>query len=208
MFADVAPIAHQTLQVLREMQQLFILFVVVERDDGDAVLELVAERVHCVVHDHDVFEPPVGLEYAQVLHVDAVTRPDAALSVESLREYLPFGVEQVQHHIRVGTVTGREHHHLEQFTRSLQAVQGVRTDVQARCGYFPVGELHFDDIVHFGSGDVLHTVHKRLVQVEDDGLGDPGLAERGQDYTVRADLGGRRGLQVTLHVLQGLQSLY
>jgi hypothetical protein len=51
MFPDIAPASHQTVQVLYQMQELFVSRVIIKRDDGDTIFKLVAKRVDSIIND-------------------------------------------------------------------------------------------------------------------------------------------------------------
>lgn len=72
---------RKTFKVKLEVHEFFVLLVVVVVHDRDAVLKLERERVHGVVHEHNVGEA-LRVEDAQIFHVHVwVARPHAAGSV-------------------------------------------------------------------------------------------------------------------------------
>ena len=69
-------------EVVNQVHEFFVvLFVVVERDYRNPVVQLVPERIHCVVHDQQVVQTLV-LYYPQVFYVNAFGGFDAVLAVE------------------------------------------------------------------------------------------------------------------------------
>ena len=57
----------------------------VERNNGDAIVDLVGKGVHAVVYDHHVFHSSVGND-SQVFDVVALRRLHAVLPVQSILE--------------------------------------------------------------------------------------------------------------------------
>lgn len=83
-------------EVLDEVEELAVVLVVVEVDDGDAVVNLSkswnleGEGVGGVVDDEQVGEGAV--DDSKVLHVEALFRLDAGVAVESMLDELPRGI--------------------------------------------------------------------------------------------------------------------
>ena len=73
----------KAVEVENQVHQLLVCLVIVERNYRDAVVELISERIHGVVHDNQVVEVSVR-DDPQVLHVDALFRSDAVISVKSV----------------------------------------------------------------------------------------------------------------------------
>ena len=67
------------------MEHLLVGLFVVERNNGDAIVDLIGERVHAVVNDHHVFHSSVGND-SQVFDVVALRRLHAVLPVQSILE--------------------------------------------------------------------------------------------------------------------------
>jgi hypothetical protein len=65
------------------MHQFLVRFVIVERDNRDAVVELVTERVDSVVYNNKVFKVAVG-DNPQVLNIYSFFGTYAVISVETI----------------------------------------------------------------------------------------------------------------------------
>ena len=164
-------------QVVDQVLELAVLLVLLERRDGNPVVQLRPERVHRVVHDDQVLQVPVP-ENPQVLYVHLVVRLDAAVSVESVLDVLLLGVDVVEDHVRVPLVGGGEADDLEVIVAELESLLGVGADVEAGLEDFSVGELDVEVDVGLSIGVLLaDAVGEGLVEVEDDGLFDSGLGE-------------------------------
>ena len=94
LFTDIVAV-FEALKIELEMEHLLVLWVVVEADDGNAVVKLEGERVHGVVYENDVSEASL-VEDAHVLYVEVwVASPDTAWPVVSGLDKLSLRVEVV-----------------------------------------------------------------------------------------------------------------
>ena len=73
------------------MEHLLVALLVVERDDRNAIIDLISERVDAIVHDHHVFHLSV-CDDAQILNIVAFWGLHAVLSVQSVLEKFVFWV--------------------------------------------------------------------------------------------------------------------
>ena len=118
--AQVAKIEGQVLQ-------LYILRVVIEWQDGDAVQHIKTKAQGWVVDTYHVGQLSV-LDDSQVFD-QSVLGLYAILSVQPVREYFIFRVNEVQNCISVQLVTGCERHQLKLILKSVQALQQSRPQV-------------------------------------------------------------------------------
>jgi len=65
------------------VHQLLVGLIIIERNDGDAIVQLVPERIDSVIHDNQVVKVTVR-DDAQVFHVDALFGADAMVTVKSV----------------------------------------------------------------------------------------------------------------------------
>ena len=153
------------------MQHLFVSFVIVEWDDGDAVVDLVRERKHGVVHDDYVFDfEQVGVDDPQILDEVAAGCLDTVLAVEAVLEQLPVRVDVVQDGICVHLVPRSEHDDHEVLAGLDQALHDVGPDVDPSVHWLLVREPDLDDHVSILLLHIVNAVNERLDHVEDDQL--------------------------------------
>jgi len=78
---------NDTVEVIDKVHQFFIVDIgcvrIIERNDWNAVGELVSKAVHCVVDDDDLRQVAV-LQYPEVFDVDVLGGFDAVLAVEAV----------------------------------------------------------------------------------------------------------------------------
>ena len=168
---DVIRVSN-ALEVVRQMQQLFIVRVYagrVVRNYRNAIVQLQAERVHRVVHDDTMLQVYL-VDYTQVLYMHALLRTIAVVSVEAHVDKLLLGLhllqggwparvllpflscqivylaellfQRVNHDVSIALVTCREHDYLVHLPGLLKAVVGVRP-------YVETGLDHFGAVAHF-----------------------------------------------------------
>jgi hypothetical protein len=111
MVSDVPTSAEQALKILSQMQKLLISLVIVEGNNGYAVLKLISEGVDSVVDNDEVLKSSRGLKDPQVLHVhSSFFSPDAALPIEPLDKDLALRIDEVKDNISIGLMTRSEDH--------------------------------------------------------------------------------------------------
>ena len=113
--------------------QLRVFLAGVERNDGDAVVQLQRVGVGRVVDEHQVLEAAV-LEDGQVLHVEAFRHLSAVLSEQPLRHELAFGVQIVDDRVSIAVVRGGEDNDLEVLRELLEDGAREGADVDACLG--------------------------------------------------------------------------
>ena len=82
---------RQAVQVEDQVEHLLVALLVVERDNWNAIIDLVCERVDTIIHDHHVFHLSV-CDDAQILDIVAFRGLHAVLSVQSVLEKFVFRV--------------------------------------------------------------------------------------------------------------------
>lgn len=129
----------ETIEIVDEMHQLFVIFVVVKWNYGDPIVKLVPEGVDSVVNYYKVLQLSVG-NNPQILDVYALLRLNAVLPVEAELDQRSVRVEVVQHYVSISPVTRSENHNLVVLVRLLEALYCIRPDVYARIHYVAIGE--------------------------------------------------------------------
>ena len=82
---------RQAVQVEDQVEHLLVALFVVERDNWNAIIDLIGERVYAIIHDHHVFHLSV-CDDAQILDIVAFRGLHAVLSVQSVLEKFVFWV--------------------------------------------------------------------------------------------------------------------
>ena len=149
------------------MEHLLVGLFVVEGDNGDAIVDLIGERVHAVVYDHHVFHSSVGND-SQVFDVVALRRLNAVLPVQSILEQLILRVNVVQYGISVGLVRRCEHDHLELFVGLLQTLHQVWAQIDTSTYCFFSREVNLKQDIRILRLNVINTVNECLVHVENE----------------------------------------
>ena len=103
-------------EVRNQMLKLLVIRVFLERSDGDAIFELLPERIHSIVNEEDVLEFDI-FEHSQVLDVFATLCFDAAITIESMLDELTCWIEVVDDTISVLWCTSSEYTYLVKLVR-------------------------------------------------------------------------------------------
>lgn len=77
--------SRQTVQIVNQMQHFFISLVIVERDNGDPVVNLKCKAVHAIVYNDHIFQVSIS-KYPQILDIIPLLSQKAVLSVKSSLE--------------------------------------------------------------------------------------------------------------------------
>ena len=123
------------------MFEFVVLGVLLEGRHWNAVVELSAEGVHCVVDDDDVFEGHI-FENSQIFYVNVVCCLDARVTVVPVLDQFACWVYIVENGIRIFVIRSRKNAHFKVFVRKFQNVfaewPNVETCLQNfafRCGH-------------------------------------------------------------------------
>lgn len=214
-------------------QLLIVLFIVIEWNDGNSIIKLIAKAVDCVVNDDEVFDILV-LYDTQVLDVDPFRSFDAVVSVQSklhklllpfyfiylfssiwslhycffvigkVLKRLEFSFKHIENFVCVRFVTSRENNNLIELVSFLQALIGIRSDVNSCLYSFACWESDIYFAFIWEVFNVIYAVDKCFIKVEDQSLL---MLTWRQHYTFGFD---DRFIWWTnvLHVLQALKSLH
>ena len=71
----------KAVEVEYQVHKLLIGLVIVERNNGNSIVQLVAERINSVVHDNEIFQVAVGYN-SQIFHVNTLFGPDTMVPIE------------------------------------------------------------------------------------------------------------------------------
>lgn len=135
----------------------------IEREDGDAVVQLERIGIGSVVNQSHILE--VTVQHAQVLHVHPLLRLETVLPVQSIIDIFAIGVQIIQHHVGVAWVGCREDYNLEILRQILENLPGVRPDVYACFDDFTGRE--FNRQLHVMRwGQAVIAVNQCLIEVE------------------------------------------
>lgn len=150
------------------MKHFFVLLIVIERYDRYAIVHLESEAVCAIIDDHDVREVPT-LEYSEILHVVALVRQVAVLSVEAVLNELSIRIDEIKNGIGIRLVTCRECDDLIVLVCLLEAFHYVRTNIDAGIHRFIVlvGEIDFQNDVRILRLNVIHAVYQSFIHVKD-----------------------------------------
>ena len=73
----------EAIKVEDQMHQFLVRFVVVERNDRDAIVQLVAERIHCIVYDDHVFQVSIRND-SEVFNIYSLLCSNTVISIEPI----------------------------------------------------------------------------------------------------------------------------
>ena len=159
----------ETVEVEDQMHQFLVCLVLIERNDWDAIVQLIAEGVHCVVDYDHILEISVG-DDPQILDIDTLIGFDAVVSVETILNKLPLRVKVIKYNIRIGFVTGCENYNLVGFVGLLETFQSVRSDVDSSSYCFTIRESNLDFLVASIPFNIVYAVDQGLIQIKDYGF--------------------------------------
>lgn len=149
---------RQAVQVVDKMHHFFILLIIVERDDGNAIINLESKTVYAVVNDDYVLEVP-ALEDSQVLHIVALLSEEAMLSVEAVSNELVVRVHVVKDGVGVDLVARRERDHLEVLVCFFEAFHDIWSDINTRVHSLFIWKVYLENDVGVLRLDVVHAVN-------------------------------------------------
>ena len=169
MFSNVEDVRFmQAAKVEGEVLQLFILRVIKEWKDRDAVVEVQAEAETRVVYYDHVPQVPIGND-PEILDL-SIWRRDAMVSVQSFIKYLVSRVQIVKHCISICSLGCCEGYDLELLAEDVQALSQVWSDVNLDRSYLPADfrdiESHFS--FHSWWVSFIKCMNHRLIKVEDE----------------------------------------
>lgn len=157
-------ILYECLDILYQVNQFVVLFVVVERNNRYTVLQLEVVRVGSVVDQKNCLEVTV-FQDTQVLYVDALLRLPAMVAEQPVRNVLLIRVEVVQHHISIALVTCRKHYDLAELRQLFQQLHSMRSDINSSINLFSSGKLNLQTHI-IRRLQSLIAVNQGLIQVQ------------------------------------------
>ena len=155
-----------------QVLKLLIVRILLKRSNRDTIIQLLAERVHGVVDEQNVFQLNV-LENTQVFDVFTTFRLNASVSVEAMLDELASRVQVVDNRVCVLWRACREHAHFEALVCGYEKIAALRPDVEADVWDFGSVRRCNVDFDHWRPQRVLllHAVNQRFIQVEQEELG-------------------------------------
>lgn len=126
-------LAGYVLHDLHQVEELDVILVLSEGKNRNAVINLVREGDHGVIDDDNVLETP-AFKDPEIFYEESVVVGEhlhARISEQPVLDQLSGGVENIKDRIRVVSSTCREYYHLEVFVGLLQALDGVRPNVES-----------------------------------------------------------------------------
>lgn len=127
----------QVLEVVNKVEKLLVVLVIMPGNDGDSVVQLVAEGVSGVIDNDDVLNSSVAQD-PEVLDEHPVDHK-TVFSVKPVVDELAGRVQVVQHDVSVAPVRSSEDNHLKTLVRLPQALTRVRPDINPCVHELPVG---------------------------------------------------------------------
>lgn len=154
-----------------QVLELLIVRIFLKRGNRDTIVQLLAERVHGVVDEQNVFQLNV-LENSQVFDVLTTLRLDASVSVKAMLDELASRVQVVDNCVCVLWRARREHTHFVALVRGYEKIAALRPDVEADVWDFGSVRRCDIDFDHRRPQRVLllHAVDQRFIQVEQEEL--------------------------------------
>lgn len=156
----------KAIQIEYEVKHLFIALFMIERNNGDSVVDLVSERVNRIVYDDHVFHASISND-SEVLYVVAFGGLNTMLTIHAILEKFFLGVDIVKDGICVDLVRCREDNHLEHFVGLLQALHEVRSKVYASTYCLFAWEVNLEKHIRVLCLDIIHAMDECLVHIED-----------------------------------------
>lgn len=130
LLSDVVAIL-QAVQVELEVEHLFVMFILIEADDGYTVVKLESEGVDRVINENDIRQLSL-VEDAQVLHIEVRSAsPHTTGTIETSLDEVTFGVEVVDDRVSILLFGCSEYYNLEVLVGCLEAVNCVGADIDA-----------------------------------------------------------------------------
>ena len=111
------------------MDQLAIFIVVEEREHGDAIGDLEAKRVGCIINNNDIFQ--VTTKDAKVFYMDPVDSCKTGVSINSLLKELMVRIYVIKDGICVMRVGSCEKNNLPILLQLLNHFFHVGSDVDS-----------------------------------------------------------------------------
>ena len=85
-------VVHQLHQILLQFCQFGIL-PLIERKDGNSIIQLKTKRIHTVIHQNCWFYIPI--QYPHILHVYVLIQLDTVLTIQPMFEYLSIWIQLI-----------------------------------------------------------------------------------------------------------------
>ena len=150
------------------MNQLFVLLVLVKRNNRDSVLQMVQIRVSCIVHQKDVLKIPI-LDDSQILDIDSFLGLPALRTEQAMTHQLSLWIKMVQDNIGVAFMTGCKDYNLTELREFFEELHGVGTDIDSGIDFLSSGELDLEGDV-MRDAEVFIAMDESFIEVENQGV--------------------------------------
>ena len=120
---------RQDFEKIDKLLQLIIFWIIPERNDRNAIIQLIAEGINSIIHNDNVFQVDT-LKYPEVLDIE-LSCEYARRSVEPMMEQLVLWVDVVQNCVCVRFHARSESDHFEKFAGFQQAFSVGFSEVEA-----------------------------------------------------------------------------
>lgn len=145
------------LQVFHEVFQFLILSVTVPGENGNAIFNLVAERLDQVINDDHISEFS-AFKDSKIFNKDTLGGLDAVFSVENVADILSFGIKDFHNSFNVPSVSRAEDDDFEFFAHLLDELISKRSDFE-----FEFGASDFSIMIIF----ILFSSYQSFIKVQD-----------------------------------------
>lgn len=156
----------QAVKIVNKVKHFFISLVIVERNNGDSIIDLECKTVNTVVNYDDILEIAVSKD-AHILDVVAFLGQEAMLAIQTVLDVLVIWVYVIKDCISVHLVACSKDDHLEVLGCFLQTLHDVRTDVDTCIHSFFIWEVNLKNHIWILSLDIINTMDKCFIHVKD-----------------------------------------
>ena len=115
------------------MQELSVSWVLFERSDWDAIINLIAKRINCVINNQYVLKLYV-LENSKVLYINVLMKY-AVRSKESMLDQISFWIKVINNNICVLFIACSKNCNFEVLICSLKHLLCIRPNVKSYTAY-------------------------------------------------------------------------
>ena len=166
MFSDVLG-ADKAVEIVDEMQHLFVALLIIVWDDWDAIIDVEGEGEDRIVNYHDLWQGKLRVrEDAQILYVVSFGRLDAVLAVEAVLDELVIWVYVIENGVRVHLMTCREYNYLIVFASFLEALHDIRSNIDACIHGLLVWEIDFQNHIGLLFFYIVDAMDQSFIHVE------------------------------------------
>lgn len=159
----------QAFKIEFEVKHFLIVLIVIKWHNRDSVVELKCERVHWIVHKHNILKMPL-LENSKIFDVIVrVAGPNTTRAVKSSLYKSAGRINVIYYWVCILLFWRCEYNHLKILICSFQAFTDMRSYVNTCHHRFRILRKFYGDynirviVIH-----VIYTMNKRLIKIEND----------------------------------------